>query len=208
MRPRRPWPTPWPPTTARRSSAPSWARSTPARWIPSASWPTSPHAAGALAARRRRVRAVGAAPPTARHHLAAGRRARRLVGHRRAQVAQRPLRLRPRLLRPPGGPPPRPRRARRLPGARPPGSATPSTGRPSSPAAPGASPSTRRCAGSAGPASAELVDRCCDLAQRFAVGLEAMDAEVLNDVVLNQVLVSFGSDERDASGHRAPAGRR
>ena len=41
-----------------------------------------------------------------------------------------------------------------------------------------------------------LVDRCCDLAQRFAVGLEAMDAEVLNDVVLNQVLVSFGSDER------------
>jgi glutamate/tyrosine decarboxylase-like PLP-dependent enzyme len=42
----------------------------------------------------------------------------------------------------------------------------------------------------------QLVDRCCDLAQRFAVGLEAMDAEVLNDVVLNQVLVSFGSDER------------
>ena len=41
-----------------------------------------------------------------------------------------------------------------------------------------------------------LVDRCCDLAQRFAVGLEALDAEVLNDVVLNQVLVSFGSDER------------
>jgi glutamate/tyrosine decarboxylase-like PLP-dependent enzyme len=42
----------------------------------------------------------------------------------------------------------------------------------------------------------QLVDRCCDLARRFAVGLEAMNAEVLNDVVLNQVLVSFGSDER------------
>jgi len=41
-----------------------------------------------------------------------------------------------------------------------------------------------------------LVDRCCDLAQRFAVGLESMGAHVLNDVVLNQVLVSFGTDER------------
>ena len=41
-----------------------------------------------------------------------------------------------------------------------------------------------------------LVDRCCDLAQRFAGGLDAMGAEVLNDVVLNQVLVSFGGDER------------
>jgi glutamate/tyrosine decarboxylase-like PLP-dependent enzyme len=41
-----------------------------------------------------------------------------------------------------------------------------------------------------------LVDRCCDLAQRFATGLESMGADVLNDVVLNQVLVSFGNDER------------
>jgi threonine aldolase len=34
------------------------------------------------------------------------------------------------------------------------------------------------------------------LAQRFADGLEAGGAEVVNDVVLNQVLVSFGSDDR------------
>jgi glutamate/tyrosine decarboxylase-like PLP-dependent enzyme len=43
---------------------------------------------------------------------------------------------------------------------------------------------------------ADLVDRCCTLAQRFADGLEAGGAEVVNDVVLNQVLVSFGSDDR------------
>ena len=43
---------------------------------------------------------------------------------------------------------------------------------------------------------ADLVDRCCTLAQRFADGLEAGGAEVVNDVVLNQVLVGFGSDAR------------
>lgn len=43
---------------------------------------------------------------------------------------------------------------------------------------------------------ADLVDRCCALAQRFADGLEAGGAVVVNDVVLNQVLVSFGSDAR------------
>jgi glutamate/tyrosine decarboxylase-like PLP-dependent enzyme len=41
---------------------------------------------------------------------------------------------------------------------------------------------------------AELVDRCCRLARRFAAGLSAGGAEVVNDVVLNQVLVSFGAD--------------
>ena len=40
----------------------------------------------------------------------------------------------------------------------------------------------------------ELVDRCCALARRFADGLAAGGAEVLNDVVLNQVLVGFGDD--------------
>jgi hypothetical protein len=34
------------------------------------------------------------------------------------------------------------------------------------------------------------------LAQRFAVALAEGGAEVVNDVVLNQVLVSFGSDAR------------
>ena len=41
---------------------------------------------------------------------------------------------------------------------------------------------------------AELVDRGCDLAARFAEQLDAADGvEVVNDVVLNQVLVRFGS---------------
>ena len=41
---------------------------------------------------------------------------------------------------------------------------------------------------------AELIDRCCSHAQRFRAGLEAAGFPVLNDVVLNQVLVSFGDD--------------
>jgi glutamate/tyrosine decarboxylase-like PLP-dependent enzyme len=43
---------------------------------------------------------------------------------------------------------------------------------------------------------AELVDRCCRLARRFAEGLSQAGFEVVNDVVLNQVLVGFGDDER------------
>ena len=43
---------------------------------------------------------------------------------------------------------------------------------------------------------AELVERCCALAGRFAEQLSAADGvTVVNDVVLNQVLVSFGNDE-------------
>jgi glutamate/tyrosine decarboxylase-like PLP-dependent enzyme len=42
---------------------------------------------------------------------------------------------------------------------------------------------------------AELIDRCCACARRFADGLAAAGFEVLNDVVLNQVLVSFGPPE-------------
>jgi glutamate/tyrosine decarboxylase-like PLP-dependent enzyme len=42
---------------------------------------------------------------------------------------------------------------------------------------------------------AELIERCCAHATRFAAGLRAAGFEVLNDVVLNQVLVSFGSNE-------------
>jgi glutamate/tyrosine decarboxylase-like PLP-dependent enzyme len=40
---------------------------------------------------------------------------------------------------------------------------------------------------------AELIDRTCDHARRFAEGLREAGYEVLNDVVINQVLVSFGS---------------
>jgi glutamate/tyrosine decarboxylase-like PLP-dependent enzyme len=44
---------------------------------------------------------------------------------------------------------------------------------------------------------AELVDRCCALARRFAEQLGSIDGvEIANDVVLNQVLAGFGSDER------------
>jgi glutamate/tyrosine decarboxylase-like PLP-dependent enzyme len=39
---------------------------------------------------------------------------------------------------------------------------------------------------------AQLVDRCCRHARRFAEGLRTEGFRILNDVVLNQVLVSFG----------------
>lgn len=42
---------------------------------------------------------------------------------------------------------------------------------------------------------ADLVDRCCRFAIRFAEGIQAAGFEVLNDVVLNQALVSFGDDD-------------
>jgi glutamate/tyrosine decarboxylase-like PLP-dependent enzyme len=42
---------------------------------------------------------------------------------------------------------------------------------------------------------AELVDRCCRMARLFAEQLADVEGvEVVNDVVLNQVLVSFGDD--------------
>lgn len=43
---------------------------------------------------------------------------------------------------------------------------------------------------------ADLVERTCRQASRFAEGLAAAGYRVLNEVVLNQVLVSFGDDER------------
>jgi glutamate/tyrosine decarboxylase-like PLP-dependent enzyme len=43
---------------------------------------------------------------------------------------------------------------------------------------------------------ADLVDRCCALARRFGDQLAAIEGvEIGNEVVLNQVLVSFGSDD-------------
>jgi glutamate/tyrosine decarboxylase-like PLP-dependent enzyme len=43
----------------------------------------------------------------------------------------------------------------------------------------------------------ELVERCCDGATRFAAAIAELDGvEVLNEVVLNQVLFRFDSDER------------
>jgi glutamate/tyrosine decarboxylase-like PLP-dependent enzyme len=43
---------------------------------------------------------------------------------------------------------------------------------------------------------ADLIERNCRYARRFADGLTAAGYEVLNEVVLNQVLVSFGGTER------------
>jgi glutamate/tyrosine decarboxylase-like PLP-dependent enzyme len=42
---------------------------------------------------------------------------------------------------------------------------------------------------------AEMVERCCQHATRFADLLRAAGFDILNDVVLNQVLVSFGAAE-------------
>jgi glutamate/tyrosine decarboxylase-like PLP-dependent enzyme len=43
---------------------------------------------------------------------------------------------------------------------------------------------------------ADMIERCCRHAGRFAAGLREEGFEILNDVVLNQVLVSFGTPER------------
>jgi len=42
---------------------------------------------------------------------------------------------------------------------------------------------------------AELIDRTCSHAEKFANGLTNAGYKILNDVVINQVLVSFGSSE-------------
>jgi glutamate/tyrosine decarboxylase-like PLP-dependent enzyme len=43
---------------------------------------------------------------------------------------------------------------------------------------------------------AELIERTCAHARRFAAGLQEAGYEILNDVVLNQVMVSFGAAEK------------
>ncbi|HVO43612.1 MAG TPA: hypothetical protein VMT34_13355, partial [Aggregatilineales bacterium] len=43
---------------------------------------------------------------------------------------------------------------------------------------------------------ADLIERNCRFATRFAQGLRAAGYPILNDVVLNQVLVSFGNPDR------------
>jgi glutamate/tyrosine decarboxylase-like PLP-dependent enzyme len=43
---------------------------------------------------------------------------------------------------------------------------------------------------------AEMIERSCRQAERFATGIAAAGYEILNDIVLNQVLVSFGSAEQ------------
>ena len=43
---------------------------------------------------------------------------------------------------------------------------------------------------------ADLIERTCRYAQHFAEGLHAAGYSILNDVVLNQVLVSFGDEAK------------
>jgi len=45
---------------------------------------------------------------------------------------------------------------------------------------------------------ADLIERCCRYATVFAEGLQAAGYQILNDVVLNQVLVKFNTDELTA----------
>ncbi len=52
-----------------------------------------------------------------------------------------------------------------------------------------------RCLGRSG--VADLIERTCGYATRFAHGLRQAGCTVLNDVVLNQVLVSFGSEDKN-----------
>ena len=54
----------------------------------------------------------------------------------------------------------------------------------------------------------DLVERDCRYAARFAEGLAGAGYEVLNEVVLNQVVVSFGDAQKNAEGRRChPEGR-
>ncbi|HSS68002.1 MAG TPA: pyridoxal-dependent decarboxylase [Nocardioidaceae bacterium] len=42
----------------------------------------------------------------------------------------------------------------------------------------------------------DIIDRCCRLAERFGESLGAAGFDIANDVMLNQVLVGFGDDDR------------
>ena len=67
---------------------------------------------------------------------------------------------------------------------------------PNSPGGPAASRSTPRSARWAARGVADLVDRSCAHARAFAAGIAALPGcEVLNEVVLNQVLFRFGTDQ-------------
>jgi glutamate/tyrosine decarboxylase-like PLP-dependent enzyme len=48
-----------------------------------------------------------------------------------------------------------------------------------------------------------MIERCCRHARRFAAELSAAGIEVLNEVVLNQVVVSFGDSDANARVIRA-----
>ena len=204
-------PTRWPRRStrdrARRSCARRRARSTPARSTRSGRSRTpAPRAAPGCTSTarsgcgRRRRRACATS--------CAGVERARLVGHRRAQVAQRALRLRhsPSCAT-------RPPTARRWASPRP-TSSQPDGERDAPAYVPETSrrargfPSTQRCARSGRSGVAELVERCCARARRMAERLDASAGlRVLNDVVLNQVLVRFGDDAAARARRCSPRSR-
>ena len=206
--PRR-WPTA---DAARRSSACRRATCTPGRSTRCAEAIDARPRARRLGARRRRVRALGGRRRRACAHLLDGLRAGRLVGHRRAQDAQRALRLRHRgrratraALRA------RVRHARRATSSTSPGDrATRSRRCPSCPAGRAACRSGRRCARSGASGVADLVDRLVAARARSSpTASRAIDgAEILNDVVFTQVCVAFGDDERTRAVTERAARRR
>ena len=145
-----------------------------------------------LGPRRRRVRPVGggralAATPRGR------RGARRLVGHRRPQMAQRPLRRGLGLRRPPAM-----RTTARSAPAPPtcrPAPATRWTGRRTPRAARARSRSGQRCARSGARGSRRWSSAAVPARGASPTSSPQDGVEVLNDVVLNQVLVRFGDDD-------------
>ena len=149
----------------------------------------------------------------AAQHQVDGRRARRLLGDRRAQVAERALRLRRRLLPAPGGPP---RTAMAVAASylqRADGREPVRLGAGVVPPRTRHSPSGRRCARWA--ARRRGIGRPLLRARRAhsptVLGAEA-GVEILNEVVLNQVLVRFATTTRrrerwsGACRRTAPAG--
>ena len=148
-----------------------------------------------VGARRRRLRAVGRASRRGGRSDVRGARRRRLVGDRRAQDAERALRLRP-------GDRPRRRRAgvvdgdaRRLPD---PGDRRPA-GADAGAVAPGARRSRpgRRCAASAAPGSSTWSSGWPAMPGPSPTGAARSRAcEVLNEVVFTQVCLAFGDDDR------------
>ena len=124
-------------------------------------------------------------------------RARRLVGHRRAQDPQRAVRLRPGDRRAPRAAAPRPRHARRV------LRDVQRVGRPAGEGARAVPARPRRArVGRAAVARAAAASRTWWTAWwrtpgRSRTGSPTIDgAEILNDVVFTQVCVAFGSDER------------
>ena len=192
-----------------RSSACRRATCTPARFDPFAEAIAVAHGHGAWVHVDGAFGLFAGAPPRRTRHLVDGRRGRRLVGHRRAQDPQRPLRLRDRDRARPGGARGRDGDARRLPdpGRR---AATRSTRCRSS----RRRASLPRLGGAALRSAAREWPTWSSGLCAHAARVRRRDrgdpgAEVLNDVVFTQVCARFGDDERTARGRRAAArGRR